>query len=85
MNFKYAIVQLPMTMAVIAIMLDTAPVDTPVIPCPRLHPPAITAPIPIMTLPPNTVRNCPTGGIFQENSLRILALKKAPSGTEKMK
>ena len=39
-------------------------VDMPVTPWPRLHPPAITAPIPMRKLPNNTVSTSLAGGIF---------------------
>src|SRR5512146_2653378 len=84
-SLKYTIVQLPRMMDVIATRLERAPVDMPVMPWPRLQPPAMTAPIPIRMLPKNTVRNSFAGGIFHLNSLRLRALNHAPKGTERMK
>src|SRR5512137_1546605 len=69
----------------IATRLETAIVDMPVTPWPRLQPPAMTAPIPMRMLPKNTVRNSVAGGIFHLNSLRDAALSQAPNGTERMK
>lgn len=72
-------------MEAIARKLESAIVETPVMPWPKLHPPALTAPIPIRILPKNTVRDSLAGGIFHLNSLNPFALKRAPRGTAKIK
>src|SRR5512135_1263729 len=78
-------VQLPRTIEVIPRRLARDMVDIPVTPWPRLHPPAITAPIPIRILPKKTVSTSLAGGIFHLNSLRPNELSAAPSGTARMK
>ena len=81
MSRKYAIVQLPRMMKVVATQLETARVDIPVSPCPMLQPPPIWAPIPIMTPPRSTLSSSSAGGTFNLTSFKSLPLRYAPKGT----